>query len=259
MRPQVDVIIPVHNEGRSIVRSLESLRKNVHSRFRVLICYDSDEDDTLVPLRSYQRDDLEYVLIKSDGQGPHDAVVTGFRESTAPAVLVFPADDDHNSARLDVMVEAFERGSDIVCASRFMPGGSMSGCPFPKSMLVRVSALLLRFVARVPTHDPSNGFRLFSRRVLDSIPIESTRGFTYSIELLVKCHRLKWLVSEIPVVWYERTQGRSRFRVFRWLPAYLRWFSYAFATTYLRRSPATVRCREIPTSAGGRPVEGDRG
>ena len=72
------------------------------------------------------------------------------------------------------------------------------------------------------------------------IPIESTSGFAYSIELLVKCHRLGWKVGEVPVSWYERKAGQSRFRVLRWLPQYLRWFFYAFATTYLRRGPDTV-------------------
>jgi len=38
----------------------------------------------------------------------------------------------------------------------------------------------------------------------------------------------------------------SRFRVLKWLPAYLKWFRYAFATTYLRRSPDTVVMRSQP-------------
>ena len=119
----------------------------------------------------------------------------------------------------------------------------MVGCPWLKSFLVRTSAFALRFVARVPTHDASNGFRLFSRRVISAIPLESTEGFTYSIELLVKAHRLGWKIGEVPVEWFERKSGRSRFQVLRWLPAYLVWFRYAFATTYLRRKPETVLIR----------------
>jgi hypothetical protein len=41
----------------------------------------------------------------------------------------------------------------------------------------------------------------------------------------------------------ERTKGASRFQVMKWLPSYLRWYLYAFATTYLRRGPATVRMK----------------
>ena len=83
---------------------------------------------------------------------------------------------------------------------------------------MRASAFTLYYIARLPTHDASNGFRLFSRRLIKSVVIESDRGFCYSIELLVKCHRLGWPVAEVPAQWFERKQGESRFRVLGWLP-----------------------------------------
>jgi hypothetical protein len=92
----------------------------------------------------------------------------------------------------------------------------------------------------LPTRDATNGFRLFARRVLDHIVIQSDQGFCYSIELAVKCHRLHWRIGEVPARWRERTRGTSRFQVINWLPAYMRWYFYAFATTYLRRSARTV-------------------
>jgi len=155
-------------------------------------------------------------------------------------VLVFPADDDYNAPRPDGMVRKLEQGFDIVCASRFIPGGSMVGCPFLKAAIVRASAWTLFHLARLPTHGASNGFRLFSQRILRDVPIESTAGFTYSIELLVKCHRLGWPVGKVPVEWHERKTGQSRFKVLGWLPAYFGWFVYAFGTTYSRRGPGTV-------------------
>jgi glycosyltransferase involved in cell wall biosynthesis len=243
-----DFLIPVYNEGDNIIPVLHSLEQGVKTPFRVLICYDFDEDNTLPALRRYQAESqnpLEIVLVKNQGKGAHGAVLTGFRYSTAPAVLVFPADDDYNAPRLDAMFDKFKQGYDIVAASRFIPGGCMVGCPWLKAFLVRLSAFTLYFLGRIPTHDSSNGFRLFSRRVLDEIKIESTQGFTYSIELLVKTHRLGWRIGEVPVAWYERTKGQSRFKVLKWLRAYLRWYFYAFATTYLRRPANTVPRQKV--------------
>jgi hypothetical protein len=167
-------------------------------------------------------------------------VLTGFSASSAPFILVFPADDDFNAGIIDSMVAQAEKGCDIVCASRFMPGGSMVGCPWLKAVLVRFASFTLYHAARLPTHDASSGFRLFSRRVLNEIEIESERGFCYSIELLVKCHRLGWRIGEVPALWFERTRGSSRFQVIKWLPDYLRWYRYAFATTFFRRPPESV-------------------
>ena len=245
--PELDIVIPVYNEGASIGRVLETLRAQVRTPFRVLICYDRDDDDTLPVLVPFQARGMSVLPVKNRGRGAFGAVVTGFAESRAPAVLVFPADDDYNAARLDGMVAKFKEGCDVVCASRFMPGGRMVGCPPLKAAIVRASAWALYHLAGVPTHDPSNGFRLFSRRALDRVPIESTEGFTYSIELLLKCQRLGWGVGEVPVEWYELKVGQSRFKVLRWLPAYFEWFVYAFATTYLRRGPDTVMLRKVPS------------
>jgi dolichol-phosphate mannosyltransferase len=237
---ELDIVIPVYNEGGNILRVLSSFARHIQkTRFRVLICYDRDDDDTLTALASYSAP-FPIELVKNRGQKAHGAIMTGFQYSDAPAVLVFPGDDDYNAAQVDAAMAAFRAGAEIVIASRFVPGGCMVGCPWLKGTLVRLSAFALHHLARLPTRDASNGQRLFSRRVLDSIPVESTAGFAYSIELLVKCHRLGWQISEVPFQWYERKHGQSRFQIIRWLPAYLPWFWYAFQTTYLRRGPETV-------------------
>jgi dolichol-phosphate mannosyltransferase len=242
MAPELDIVIPVYNEGRNIVATLAALKRSVTTPARVLICYDHAEDDTLPAIRAdaQAHAGLAVEFVRNRGRGAHAAVMTGFAASTAPFVLMYPADDDTNAAMLDRMVALARAGCDIVCASRFMPGGAMVGCPLLKAALVRSANFTLRHVARLPTTDASNGFRMFSRRVVERIPVESEAGFCYSIELLVKAHRLGWRIAEVPVRWFERRHGASRFQVIKWLPAYLRWYGYAFATTFLRRPPRTV-------------------
>jgi len=244
----LDVIIPVYNEGSNVVKVLDALREGVKTPFRVLICYDFDEDTTVPAVRRYGPSTIEIMLVKNKGRGPHSAVVTGFEASTAEAALVFPADDTYNINIIDPMMARFQEGCDIVVASRFMPGGRMEGCPWLKNVLVRTAAFTLYHLGRMPTHDPTNGFRLFSHRVHRTIAIESTRGFTYSLELLAKAHRLGWKVGEVPALWFERTktQGKSNFKVLRWLPDYLTWYFYAFATTYLGRRSVRLN---LPISA----------
>jgi len=237
--PQVDIVTPVYNEGGNILRTLQGLADHVQAHYRVLICYDFEEDDTLSAIRQHGGfANLEFV--RNLGRGAHQAIITGFRRSSAPFIMVYPADDDYNAGIIDAMIKKAQQGNDVVCASRFVPGGSMVGCPWLKAVLVRCAAFTLHYFARMPARDSTNGFRLFSRRLLDRVQIESTQGFTYSIELLAKCHRLRWPMAEVPAQWRERAHGQSRFRVMRWVPAYLRWYFYVFATTFLRRSPESV-------------------
>ncbi|MGE4297789.1 MAG: glycosyltransferase family 2 protein [Desulfovibrionaceae bacterium] len=235
----LDIIIPVYNEGDNIRRTLDALFTSNRTPFVVHIVYDFDEDNTLPAVAAWRTDNPAHAarirLLRNEGRMAHGAVMTGFDRTTAPAVLMFPADDDFNLGIVDRLHARFaDDGCDIVCASRFIPGGCMKGCPWLKAVLVRCAAFTLHHVARIPTHDASNGFRLFSRRVLDTIPVESSEGFTYSIELLVKAHERGLRIGEVPARWYERSRGSSRFRVLKWLPAYLRWYVYGMRVAYRR-------------------------
>jgi glycosyltransferase involved in cell wall biosynthesis len=251
MNPRLDLIIPVYNEGANILATLGALAREVRTPTRVLICYDSEEDDTLPAVRNNPDayTGLNVGFVRNPGRGAHDAVLAGFAASTAPIIVVYPADDDFNAGIIDRMAAMIAEGRDVVCASRFMPGGTMRGCPWLKAALVRTAAFTLHRLAALPTRDPTSGFRMFSRRVIDQIDIESDEGFCYSIELLVKAHRLGWRIGEVPALWFERKHGSSRFRVLKWLPAYLRWYRYAFATTFLGYAPNTVARKPARTRA----------
>ena len=234
-KPVVDIVIPVYDEGENISRVLNAFRAQVKTPIRVLICYDHKDDPTLSVLRNSGLIDEHILLVRNQFVGAHGAVRSGFLESKAEAVITYMADDYYNAGLIDKMVDSFQKGNDLVVASRFVPGGVFEGCRWPKNFLVRASSWSMNTMAGVPIHDATNGFRLFSRRLLERVQLESSKGFTYSIELLVKCHRLDWKMAELPAKWYERTSGHSRFKIFLWANAYLHWYWYAFETTYLRR------------------------
>ena len=119
----------------------------------------------------------------------------------------------------------------------------MKGCPLLKSILVRTASITLYLLSSIPVQDASNGFRLFSRRLINEVTIESKIGFAYSLELLTKCNRLKLKISEVPAQWEERSEGSSRFKVFKWLPQYLNWYLYGLGTTWLKKGPLDVKKR----------------
>jgi dolichol-phosphate mannosyltransferase len=242
---ELDIVIPVFNEDREIVATLTALERSVKTSFRVLICYDHEGDTTLPVVEEHRRHHAIAVeLVRNATSGVHGAIVSGMKASTAPVVIVMPADDSYNAETLDRMVEMSRQGFDIVCASRFIKGGTMQGCRWSKAVLVRATAFTLYHFGRLPTRDATNGFRLFSRRLLNTVAVESRAGFSYSLELLVKCHRLGWKIGEVPALWFERQGKGSRFHVVRWAPGYLRWYWYAFETTYRRKGPNTVSLPE---------------
>ncbi|MBF0166172.1 MAG: glycosyltransferase family 2 protein [Alphaproteobacteria bacterium] len=238
---ELEIVIPVYNEGVNILPVLKGFSEKVKTPFRVLICYDFEEDNTLPAIASLPQDMLDLVLVRNHERGPHAAVRAGFAASTAGAVLVYMADDDYNIGLIDRMMQEFRNGADIVAASRFMPGGHMEGGPFFKALLARAATFSIYHFGRAPIHDATNAFKLFSRRVLDEIDIESRRGFTFGIELMVKASRMGWKVVELPAQWFERTDKPSRFNISAWMGDYLHWYLYAFATFWLRKGPDSVK------------------
>ena len=236
----LEIVIPLYNEASKIVELIESFNKHVKTQFRILICYDNDDDDVFKYTKELKKFSFEILFVKNPGKGPCLAVKEGLYFGNSNCAMVYPADDFLNFNIIDKMYFAFTQENDIVAASRFIKGGSMKDCPLIKSILVRLASSTLYFLSSIPVRDASNGFRLFSRRLLNTVNLESKVGFAYSLELLAKCNRLKFKIAEIPAQWEERSEGSSRFKVFKWLPQYLKWYFYGLSTTWLRKGPKDV-------------------
>ena len=229
----IDLVIPIYNEGEKIIKLFHEFDSHIKTKYRILLCYDTEDDDIFKYVNEFKNFKPDIKLVKNPGIGPCSAVITGLKFSDSECKIVYPADDFLNPKIIDTMYEFFKDGNDIVVASRFIKGGSMKGCPILKSILVRVASTTLYFLSSIPVKDASNGFRLFSKKLLDKVEIESKVGFAYSLELLAKCNRLKLNIAEVPAQWEERSEGSSRFKLFKWLPEYLRWYIYGLATTWL--------------------------
>lgn len=53
LRPLVSVLIPAHNEEKSIIRCLESVRKNTHRKLEIIVIDDASSDNTRTLVREY--------------------------------------------------------------------------------------------------------------------------------------------------------------------------------------------------------------
>ena len=238
---EISIIVPVYNEGRKLILLLENFEKIIKTKFRVLFCYDDENDDIFQHQEEFKKFNFKIILVKNPFKGPCSAIKEGLKYGDTECVIVYPADDLLNINIIDQMYISFKNNNDIVVASRFIKGGSMKGCPLIKSILVRIASSTLYLLSSIPVRDASNGFRLFSRRLLNIVKVESKIGFAYSLELLTKCNRLKLQISEIPAQWEERSEGSSRFKILKWLPTYLRWYFYGLGTTWLKKGPKDVK------------------
>lgn len=235
--PDLHVVIPVYNEAANIRRTLDELAAAVHAPHDVTIVYDFDEDDTLPPVRLWaaEHPEARVRLLRNDlGRGVAYAIRKGLRSVTDGAALVVMADMADDLRVVDAMAAKMDEGCDVVCGSRYMPGGRQIGGPWLKGMLSRLAGWSLYLLTGIPTHDVTNSFKMYSARLLQSVEIESTGGFEIGLEILVKCFARGGRIAEVPSTWRDRTAGASRFRLWQWLPHYLRWYFYALRHRFFR-------------------------
>jgi glycosyltransferase involved in cell wall biosynthesis len=235
---EVDFVMPVYNEGVQIGRALEEIYAKVPFAKRVLVVYDFDEDDTVPAVRLLAPQYPGVELVKNTiGRGVLNAVRAGIAAATADVVIITMADLSDDLAVVPRMVSLIRNGGyDIVCASRYMRGGSQIGGPRIKKFLSRTAGVSLYWLAGLPTHDATNAFRAYRREVLEQTPIESRGGFEYSLEITAKAYAAGRKITEVPATWRDRSAGTSRFKLRAWLPHYLRWYWFTLTHRPRRRA-----------------------
>lgn len=219
--------MPVYNEGKVISETVKRIHDQVKIPFELLIVYDMDEDTTVEVVKKIQKKYPHTKLVKNIyGRGALNAIKTGFTKAKGEAICVMMADLTDDPQTLNEMMDKFDQGYDIISGSRYMPGGKQIGGPFIKQLMSKTAGISLHILAGIPTWDPTNSFRLYSRRFLKKTKIESNGGFELGIELTVKAYFNGFKVTEVPTTWNYLSK-ESRFLLKKWLPKYFKWYLWA--------------------------------
>ena len=220
-------VIPVRNEAENIRPTLEALTAAIHAPAEIVIVYDEENDPTLPVVRSLVAPmSVEYRLVRNTlGRGPANALKAGFAAAKGDALIVMMADRSDDLRALDPMLKRFAEGYDLVVGSRYMPGGEQIGGPWLKGKLSRIAGRSLKMFG-LPICDPTNSFKLYRTERLRMLALESAGGFEINLEIVGKACRAGWRLAEVPSRWEDRTEGQSKFKLWKWLPLYLRWYWY---------------------------------
>ena len=230
----ISIVVPVYNEAANIVLFLRGIERHVLEPHEILIVYDFPEDNTLPAIAAMQPPCPAVRLIHNTlGKGVLNALKAGFKASRGDVVVVMMADCSDEPKDVPVMAALIRGGADVAAGSRYAAGGRQEGGPFLKRILSRLAGVSLHHLAGLPIRDATNNFRAYSRRVIEQVPIEGTASFALALELTLKVHWRGWRVAEVPTTWHDRTAGQSRFRLFAWLPHYLRWYLRALQKAWL--------------------------
>jgi dolichol-phosphate mannosyltransferase len=122
------------------------------------------------------------------------------------------ADLSHQPRYLEAFVRALDEGADVVVGSRNIAGGAVEGWGVGRQVLSKGGSLYSRVILGVSVRDLTTGYKAFRRRVLEQIDLATvhSNGYSFQIEMTYRAVRRGFRVVEVPIVFIDRTLGRSK-------------------------------------------------
>jgi dolichol-phosphate mannosyltransferase len=155
-----------------------------------------------------------HVLHRTEKNGLGRAYIAGFRWALEQGYeFVFELDGDlsHNPDDIPMFLEA-GKDADLVLGSRYLNGIRIINWPLSRLMLSKSAAKYVQIVTGMPFTDPTGGYKCFRRRALQSINLGeiTSNGYSFQIEMTHKLWRQGMKVVEVPIIFTDRFQGRSK-------------------------------------------------
>jgi dolichol-phosphate mannosyltransferase len=210
-------VVPTYNEAPTLHKLVAAFECDAPG-VEALIVDDASPDGTgaLADRMAATRPWL-HVLHRPAKDGLGNAYRAGFAwglESGYSAIAQLDADLSHPPAILATMMEALERGADLVLGSRYAPGGGSDGWPLHRRIASRLGCALSARALGLPYSDLSGGLKLWRASALATIDVASTRsqGYVFQVETTQRAYRAGLRVVELPFTFRDRTAGQSKMR-----------------------------------------------
>jgi dolichol-phosphate mannosyltransferase len=229
------VIVPTYNERENIERLIATVLAQDAS-LDILVVDDGSPDGTgEIADRIAEQNPRVHAVHRPKKMGLGTAYLTGFRwalERDYAYVFEMDADFSHDPAHLPQFLNAIQ-DCDLVLGSRYRNGRvTVVNWPMTRLLLSYFANIYARVVTGLELGDATGGFKCFRRSVLEAIPLDEVRsnGYAFQIEMSFRAVRKNFRITEIPIVFVDRTDGVSKMskhivREAIWMVWRLRWWA----------------------------------
>jgi len=211
------VIIPTYNE----IENIESVVRAVFSQttpFHVLIVDDNSPDGTAEKVLELQNDFPQQLHLERRAKkaGLGTAYVHGFKWALANEfeyIFEMDADFSHNPSDLEKLYAACrEGGADMSIGSRYVTGVNVVNWPLSRVLLSYFASVYVNLITGMKIHDTTAGFVCYKRTVLEAIDLDKIKfiGYAFQIEMKYRAFVKKFKITEVPIIFTDRTKGQSK-------------------------------------------------
>ena len=225
---RLNIIIPTYNEERNIRKVIEKIISCVTiEKYMIIVVDDGSTDNTVQVVKNFVANYPHIKIFISDyHQGFGRIVREGIKMISSDETFVpLMADGCDEIEIINSMYSEICRGADVVCASRYMKGGKREGGSLVKAFGSYLINLSCHLMCGVSCHDLTNSFKMFRKKVVDSLKLESY-GFDIFMELILKAYIGGYKIIELPTIWKAREKGRTHFCILKDGHKYIRWLLY---------------------------------
>src|SRR3989344_435636 len=173
--------------------------------FEIIVADDYSSDGSREFLLELQKSIPELKLVfheKKMGYGA--ALKSAFSTATKDFIFYTDGDGQYDVGDLPALVKSLNDDVDIVVGYH-----SKQMEPMHRIIISEAYRRFIRWFFRMPISDPDCEFRLFRKKVLDSLELTHNSG-VLSIEMLKKAHNAGFRYAEAGVSHYFRTYGKSQ-------------------------------------------------
>ena len=210
------IIIPTYNESDNIEKLLDLISRTDPAA-HVLIVDDNSPDRTYEIVERLMQTSYpgRLFLLKRAGKlGLGTAYIAGFKWALArdyDYIFEMDADFSHDPKYLPAFLAAIEK-HDLVLGSRYVPGGGVKNWGLLRKIISRGGSLYARTILGLSLRDLTGGFKCFRRQVLESIDLDAVKpnGYSFQIEMTYRARCKGFRICETPIVFEDRTAGKSK-------------------------------------------------
>ena len=211
------IIIPTFNEKENIeniIRKVFSLEKVFH----ILIIDDGSPDGTANIVKDLQDKfpDKLYIEERKGKLGLGTAYIHGFKWALSKEyqfIFEMDADFSHNPDDLINLYDSCNSsGADLSIGSRYVKGVNIVNWPMSRLLMSFFASKYVKLVTRMPINDATAGFKCYRRNVLETIDLNRIQfvGYAFQIEMKFKAWKYGFKITEVPVIFTDRTEGTSK-------------------------------------------------
>lgn len=211
------VIIPTYNEKENITKMLQKVM-SLEPKFDVLVVDDDSPDGTASLVKDQQKAfDRIHLLENGEKNGLGTAYIAGFKwclERYYPYIFEMDCDFSHNPDDLIRLYSELQKSSvDMVVGSRYVGNVvNVVNWPMTRVLLSYFASAYVRFFTRMNLADSTAGFVGYTNNLLSTIDLDKIkfRGYAFQIEMKYTAYRLGRHISEVPIIFTDRTAGESK-------------------------------------------------